>query len=935
MRKKASILWMQICLLILILALSSSVYAYSVPRAETPDHKVAFYEFDCYHMEDENGKRSGYGYEMMQSLSQYLQCTFSYIGYDKTAKECEEMLRNGEIDLYTAAKSTAQRREEFAFSTHPAITAKTYMNVKIGNTKVIPGDYSTYEGLKVGLLERHTYNNDFLEFAKQKGFSCEIYYYQTPQELTNALITGRVDAVVNSYIGTPEDEQIVEDFGETPYYIMARKEDQDLIDQLDKALDQMNMEDPNWRTVLFNKYYGAEEASTELMPEEKELLSQLQQEHTVIRAVMNPDGKPYSWYEDGEARGIAADMFRAVARKLGLSYEILEVSDRTEYMEALSSGDVDIWIDMDCYYEEEGVIKYKMTDPYLTTTVSVLRRRGSSGKVKSLAIVDGNDISVKEILAVTWPDAEVVDAEDNGQCVKEILNGNVDGALLLTYTAQKLAREDVQNRLRVDIVPDVSVNLQMGINAQIDHCFCRIWQKTLKEVSKKNGAEITQAYVEETVIASMGRYLFDHPAYLILLIVIFSMIVFLSLLYIQSIKTKKRQQQIAGELAVALVEAKEANDAKQNFFSKMSHDIRTPLNVVLGMTQIAQKYKYDTPKLENALENIAAEGQYLLVLINSILDVNQLEYGHIDLAKEVFDLAICVEEGVQLLRPLAEKKEQELTLECEQAHCIVVGDSNRFSQIIINIISNAIKYTDVGGRIRVCLECLPDERYRFICQDNGIGMTEEFMEHIFEDYVRAEDSRVSKTQGTGLGMAVVKGFTDLMQGSVRVESKLGEGTIFTVEIPFEKADPEQKKAMLDQGLEKEQEIPFAGRKVLLAEDNELNAQIAEELLKSIGFEVVWAENGKRAVENFRRSQIGEYFAVFMDMQMPVMDGVEATKAIRMSERADHDIPVFAMTANTFASDKKICKEAGMNGYISKPVSIEAIEKSLRGYMIAG
>ena len=244
----------------------------------------------------------------------------------------------------------------------------------------------------------------------------------------------------------------------------------------------------------------------------------------------------------------------------------------------------------------------------------------------------------------------------------------------------------------------------------------------------------------------------------------------------------RKQKKISAELSAALDEAQKANDTKQNFFSKMSHDIRTPLNVVLGMTQIAQKYKNDTPRLESALDNITSEGSYLLVLINSILDVNQLEHGHVELLHDAFSPADALESCAGIMRPLADKKEQQLTVQYPATACVVVGDSGRYSQIMINIISNAIKYTPVGGHIQVTLEALPDNHFRFTCADNGIGMTEDFVAHITEDYARAEDSRVSKVQGTGLGMSVVKGFTDLMNGTLTIQSKLGEGSTFTVSL---------------------------------------------------------------------------------------------------------------------------------------------------------
>ena len=904
------------------------INTYAMDKQETPDYKVAFYAFDCYHMQDENGKLSGYGYEMMEGISKYLQCTFSYVGYDKSAAECEELLRSGELDIYTAAKKTPEREAEFAFSTHPAITSFTCMNVKVGNNKIVAGDYSTYNGLRIGLLQRHTYNGAFLDFVEEKGFDCEIVYYDTPTELSNALVNDEVDALVNSYIRIPEDEKTIENFGETPYYIMARKEDQELINQLDYAIDCMNVETPNWRTDLYNKYYGSIENNRELTNAEQEFLKMMQESGEPIRAVMNPDANPYSWYENGEAKGIVADIFRATAEELNLNYEIVPVSTKEEYESVIASGDVDIWMDVYGSNEDEVGNKYKTTEPYLTTTMSVLRNRGTSEKIENI-VADSNNVTVREIISNVWQGMDFTALDSTDACVKQILSGKADAALLMSYTAQRLARDDLQNRMRVDIVPGASMTLSMGVNANDSVVFYGLWEKTLAEVSEQVSDEIVQKYLEESSTPTLLGYLFDHPIYLVVLTSAVILLLLMLLLYIQSNKSKKKQEKISGELAVALEKAEEATQAKQDFFSKMSHDIRTPLNVVLGMTQIAQKYKNNPDKLDNALKNVTKEGNYLLVLINSILDVNQLEHGSIELISEPFNLKTCFLESSEMLRSLAEKKEQEFNVQCECGDWIVVGDENRLKQILINITSNAIKYTNVGGHIELRLEKVSDKMCRFTCTDDGIGMSEEFVSHICEDYMRAEDSRVSKIQGTGLGMSVVKGFTDLMGGKLTINSELGKGSVFIVEIPFETASDEECQLVLASMADEEQEHPeYVGRKILLVEDNALNAEIAIELLSTIGLQVDWAENGEIGLEKYEASKQYEYFAVFMDIQMPVMDGVTATKRIRLSNREDNHIPIFAMTANTFASDRKNCHEAGMNGYIAKPVSVKDIESAL-------
>ena len=913
-------------LVVQILLFSGTAYAASLPKYDTAQYKVSYYAYDCFNMQDADGRRYGYGYDMMQSIAKYLQCTFAYVGFEQSAKENEEMLRTGEIDIYTAARKTPEREQDFIFSAHPSITATTCMNVKVGNRSIVAGDYSTYEGIRIGLLQRHTYNSRFEAWANNKGFAHTIVYYETPAELTNALINGDVDAIVNSYIGTPEDERIIEKFEETPYYLMMRREDQALMDQIDAAIDAMNVETPNWRTELYNEYYGSPSKNDEYSTEEEEYLASLQRGHAVIRAVMNPDGTPYSWYDGTNACGIAADLFVQTAERLGLEYEIVPVSSKAEYEEALDSGTIDVWMDISSYEDESSCV-YKLTDPYLTTTVSLLQRSDKNSRAKRIAVLQ-NNASVRRIARATFLDAELVEEDSLEQCMQDVLTDRVDGALLKTYTAQQLTQKDPMNRLRASIVPGASVQVCMGVNAQDSYLFYNLWDKALTEVAAQYSAEIVQKNVETSAEESLVRYLYANPEIFgLVVLILFAAVLFLAL-YLQSVRNNAAQRKISQELAAALDDAERANAAKQDFFSKMSHDIRTPMNVVLGMTQVAQKYKNDTPRLENALDNIATEGRYLLVLINSILDVNQLEHGKIDLLQEPFSPAACLRESSAVLLPLADKKEQQLTIQCDQEDSVVIGDANRVSQIIINIVSNAIKYTPAGGHIRLQLDTLPGSRYRFTCTDDGIGMSEEFIQHIGEDYHRAEDSRISKTEGTGLGMAVVKGFTELMHGQLTVHSKLGEGSTFIVELPLPPATAQQREAVLHPPMEQLDEAAYAGRDVLLVEDNALNAEIAIELLQTLGLNVDWAENGQLGVEKFEASRPGQYLAVFMDMQMPVMDGLEATRKIRSSKRADHAVPIYAMTANTFSADRERCRAAGMNGYIAKPIAIRELQAAL-------
>ena len=308
------------------------------------------------------------------------------------------------------------------------------------------------------------------------AFDCDIIYYETPTELSNALVNDEVDALANSYIRIPKDEQTIENFGETPYYIMARKVDQALIDRLDDAIDSMNVEMPNWRTEFYNKYYDSVENNRELTEAEQTLLKKMQDGGEPIRAVMNPDANPYSWYENGEACGIAADIFRATAKALELPYEIMTVASKEEYEALVEAGDVDIWMDMSGADEDETGCRYRLTEPYLSTTVSVLCVRGASEKIERL-VADDEHISVREIVSSGWPDLEFTVVGTAEECAQQVLAGEADAALLMTCTAQRLARDDLQNRLRVDIVPGAVLELSMGINANDSVHFYGLWGK--------------------------------------------------------------------------------------------------------------------------------------------------------------------------------------------------------------------------------------------------------------------------------------------------------------------------------------------------------------------------------------------------------------------------------------------------------------------------
>ena len=402
-------------------------------------------------------------------------------------------------------------------------------------------------------------------------------------------------------------------------------------------------------------------------------------------------------------------------------------------------------------------------------------------------------------------------------------------------------------------------------------------------------------------------------------------------------KLHEKEEQDTKILQEALDTAEKASRAKTEFLFNMSHDIRTPMNAIMGYTDIARSHSDDKALVDDSLDKIKASSEHLLSLINDVLDMSRIESGKLELHKEDFSIAESIRKLQDLIRMQAEKKKQTVTLHENILHPVVHADPLRLNQVLLNILSNAVKYTPDGGHIEVYADELKSEKqgfaiYQFRVKDNGIGMSEEYLPHLFENFSREFNSTISRVQGTGLGMSIAKNLTEMMGGSIRVTSRLGEGSEFTVTLPA--VYVEQEKADLDT-----EDIPFVsedlkGLKLLLAEDNMINAEIAKMMLFEAGFEVTHVENGQLAVEKIEEHH-DAFDAVLMDVQMPVMNGYEATKAIRKLETAQKTlrIPVIAMTANTFEDDKKNAREAGMDAHIGKPYQQEEMIRTVAAYAL--
>lgn len=395
------------------------------------------------------------------------------------------------------------------------------------------------------------------------------------------------------------------------------------------------------------------------------------------------------------------------------------------------------------------------------------------------------------------------------------------------------------------------------------------------------------------------------------------------------------------KLEQAVDMANEANRAKTVFLNNMSHDIRTPMNAIVGFTHLAKSHVEDTKQVGNYLEKIATSSELLLSLINDVLDMSRIESGKIQIEETVVHLPDIIRDLVTIIQPEADEKKLELQIHvADLKQKDVLCDPLRLNQVLINIIGNAIKYTEPGGQIRIELRQKEMNRtgyadYEFHIGDTGIGMSREFLGHIFEAFSREENQTVQNIQGTGLGMSIAKHIIDLMGGTIDVESTPGKGTDFTVRLSLKTAENRNVASDSDMQIaasaqsDTEEQNMFHGKRILLAEDNKLNQEIAVTVLREVGFEVEVADDGAIAVEKIRQAKAGYYDAVLMDIQMPNMNGYQAARAIRSLAHPLADVPIFAMTANAFAEDKEQAKDAGMNGHIAKPIDIKILLHKLK------
>ena len=922
---------MTMLLLTALLSLSASA-AETVSQHERV--RVGFFAMDGYHMMDEDGNRSGYGYDFLRLMARYWDVDYEYVGYDKSWEAMQQMLIDGEIDMVTSARRTPEREELFDFS-RPIGTNNGILTVRSDNSTIVEGKYSTYDGMRVALLRGNSRNDEFAEYARTKGFTYKSVYFDSAEEIAEALQNGTVDAIVTSSLRKMNNERILEKFGSSDFYVIVKKGNTELLNKINYAIDQMNAAEGSWKTTLYNKNYETTDTKNlEYTEEEKRIIAQYSKENP-LHVLCDPTRYPYSYTENGEVKGILPDYFRKIADYAGLSYEFLVPATRDEYIAYQSNKDavnisIDARLDTDNYAETK---EWGLTAPYITMRMARVTRRDFDGKINVVTTVNQTaSTSIEDVLA---PGAEKLMCSTRQEMMEAVRNGKADAAFVYYRMAQAFVNSDTTGTMTYTLLEQPTFSYRMVVSSTENHALAGILTKAMYAMPDNLVEDLATQYTTykatNLTLADMIRL---HPVTAVAIIVFISWMAVAMIIIVNRLRTRRKlqlaAQQKAKEMVVLAEQAQAASKAKSTFLSNMSHDIRTPMNAIIGFTNIAL-HQDSVPEMHNCLKKIEESSDHLLSLLNDVLDISRIESGKVEFSPVPANITAVTDSVIEIVKGMILNRELNFEVHREPLqNPYVMTEPVRIREILVNILNNAVKFTKDGGTIRFDAGSRPgaDAQHIVICyriKDTGIGMSEEFQKKLFDEFAQEENGVRTQYKGTGLGMPISKKYVELMGGTITVDSRKGVGTTFTVEIPMELTNAEK----VEKTKPLVQYNDLKGIKVLLAEDNDLNAELAMILLEDLGMTVTRAADGQEAVDLFAEHPAGTYDIILMDIMMPKMDGHQAAKAIRAmyADRSDaEEIPIIALSANAFSEDVQASLDAGMNGHVSKPLNMEEVTK---------
>ena len=891
---------------------------------------------DTFNYVGKNGVRQGYGYELMQALAGYTGWKFEYVKCDWS--NCFDKLENGEIDIMGDISYTDERAQKMLFPEEPMGEEKYILYADLSNLDIGTYDFKFMDGKRVGVLMDREPEIMLTEWENKNGIHTEHVNVNNDDDVEKKLANHEIDCFVSLEESLWSEQGIssVTTIGKSGIYFAINRERSDIKTELDYAMRQLEQDSPFFKADLYKKYFTLD-YNQSLTGEEKSWL----EEHGSIRiGFLNNDPAIFSMDEEtGKLNGMLAEYISYAKDCLGnqrLKFGIQEYDDYNEMLRALQDHEIDM-----IFYvgrnpdlaEKKG---YTLTNTAWTYSLMAVtdEKYFNENEAYSVAVVKEHE-ALKQHIAFSYPHWKLIDCDSLADATDMVFHQKADCFLMGTSQALKYDNNRDFKSIPLTKTMEACFAVRGGEGTLLS-----ILNKTLKTMPSDMLTSTLAIYDSTADKVTFYDFVKDNMLAFFATAGFFGLsIIAIILVFLRKARKAEAAAKLAAndtqklndKLEIALKKAEDASLAKTRFLNNMSHDIRTPMNVILGYAQLMEdelKGK-DMPETSEHLEKLKQSGNLLLSIINNVLDMAKIESGKMEINENYGRLGAIRQSLFEIFEDEAKKKNLALHYTINVEHEHILTDTTKVKEIFVNILGNAIKYTPPGGSVIMSVEELPCNEPGYIIvrnrvSDTGIGMSEDYLTEIFEAFTREQNTTKSKIAGTGLGMSIVKKYVDLLGGTIEVESEPGKGSTFTVTLKHKIADESYyvKKHLEESGISRE---ILKNRSILLAEDNDLNAEIAAVILERGGLKVERVEDGLQCISRITEMPAGTYDVILMDIQMPKMDGYKATQTIRnLSDQEKACIPIIAMTANAFEEDKRAAIAAGMNGHIAKPIQVDKL-----------
>ena len=891
---------------------------------------------DTFNYVDKNGVRRGYGYELMQALAGYTGWKFEYVKCDWS--NCFDKIENGEIDIMGDISYTDERAQKMLFPDEPMGEEKYILYADLSDTDIGMSDFKSLDGKRVGVLMYTEPEIMLTEWENKNGIHTEHVNVNNDDDVEKKLANHEIDCFVSLEESTWSEQGIssVTTIGKSGIYFAINKERSDIKTELDYAMRQLEQDSPFFKADLYKKYFTLDYIQV-LTGKEKVWV----EEHGGIQiGFLNNDPAIFSMDEEtGKLTGMLAEYISYAKDCLGnqtLEFNIHAYDDYDEMIQALQNREIDMifYAGRNPYFAEQN--GYALTNTAWTYSLMAVtdEEKFDENKVHTVA-VPKEKYALKQHIAFSYPEWKLVDCDSLDNAADMVIQEKAD--CFLMGASQALIYDNSQNFKSVPLTKTMEACFTVR---EGEGSLLSILNKTIKAMPSDMLTSALAIYDSTADKVTFSDFIKDN------LLVFLATVGFLALSIIGIIlvllrKARKAEavaklaakdtKKLNDKLEIALKKAEDASLAKTRFLNNMSHDIRTPMNAILGYAQLMEEElkEKDLPETSDHLEKLQQSGNLLLSIINNVLDMARIESGKMEIDENYGRIEDIRQTLFEIFGDEAKKKNIALHYTINVEHEHILTDTTKVKEIFVNILSNAIKYTPSGGSVMINIdELVCDEpgymMVRTRVSDTGIGMSQDYLTKIFDAFTRERNTTKSKITGSGLGMSIVKRYVDLLGGTIDVESEPGKGSTFTVTLKHRIADESYYVKKHDEGSGTASKI-LEGRNILLAEDNDLNAEIAEAILERAGLKTERVEDGIQCVNKITKMPVGTYDMILMDIQMPRMDGYKATQAIRhLPDKDKACIPIVAMTANAFEEDKRDAVAAGMNGHIAKPIQIDKL-----------